>query len=341
MPHRPFLPVSALALAAAALIAGPGATPAAADVAYGVESSTNRIFEVNLATGDLTNAVPITLTGFTVNGATALTAHPTTGAVWGVVKTAAGQLGRKLCTIDPSTGAATLVGDAPDGTSSIAFNSAGTLYAMTGQGATPSATLFTLSTVNAAATMVFGPITTGADGEVIAFAPGDALYHSSGNGTAVFSRITFGPDTATPLGSAAGEIFGMGYSPALGAMLGTTINSELVSIDLASGARTLIASTILPGSPDPEFIDVRGLAILAGVTPGEPGACCQGATCTFVPATMCTAPGSAFVGPGSVCSPQVLGGAVNACCKADFNGAGGVTVQDIFDFLSAYFAGCP
>lgn len=28
-------------------------------------------------------------------------------------------------------------------------------------------------------------------------------------------------------------------------------------------------------------------------------------------------------------------------CRADFNGAGGTTVQDIFDFLSAWFAGCP
>jgi hypothetical protein len=26
--------------------------------------------------------------------------------------------------------------------------------------------------------------------------------------------------------------------------------------------------------------------------------------------------------------------------RADFNGAGGITVQDIFDFLAAYFAGC-
>jgi hypothetical protein len=24
----------------------------------------------------------------------------------------------------------------------------------------------------------------------------------------------------------------------------------------------------------------------------------------------------------------------------DFNGAGGISVQDIFDFLAAYFAGC-
>ena len=29
------------------------------------------------------------------------------------------------------------------------------------------------------------------------------------------------------------------------------------------------------------------------------------------------------------------------CCKAEFNHAGGVSVQDIFDFLAAYFAGDP
>lgn len=29
------------------------------------------------------------------------------------------------------------------------------------------------------------------------------------------------------------------------------------------------------------------------------------------------------------------------CCKADFNGASGVSVQDIFDFLAGWFAGSP
>jgi hypothetical protein len=28
-------------------------------------------------------------------------------------------------------------------------------------------------------------------------------------------------------------------------------------------------------------------------------------------------------------------------CRADVNQDGGVTVQDLFDFLSSYFAGCP
>jgi hypothetical protein len=34
-------------------------------------------------------------------------------------------------------------------------------------------------------------------------------------------------------------------------------------------------------------------------------------------------------------------GTANPCCRADFNGQGGVTVQDIFDFLAAWFALAP
>jgi hypothetical protein len=33
--------------------------------------------------------------------------------------------------------------------------------------------------------------------------------------------------------------------------------------------------------------------------------------------------------------------AVHQACPADFNGSGAISVQDIFDFLAAYFAGCP
>jgi hypothetical protein len=29
------------------------------------------------------------------------------------------------------------------------------------------------------------------------------------------------------------------------------------------------------------------------------------------------------------------------CCRADFNKVGGITVQDVYDFLSAWFAGDP
>ena len=38
---------------------------------------------------------------------------------------------------------------------------------------------------------------------------------------------------------------------------------------------------------------------------------------------------------------EFLGAYFGGAAGADFNGAGGITVQDIFDFLAAYFAGCP
>ena len=46
-----------------------------------------------------------------------------------------------------------------------------------------------------------------------------------------------------------------------------------------------------------------------------------------------------FQGGGAACNPA--GNTVAPCCRADFNRSGAVSVQDIFDFLAAYFAGNP
>jgi hypothetical protein len=72
-------------------------------------------------------------------------------------------------------------------------------------------------------------------------------------------------------------------------------------------------------------------------SPAE-GACCddQG-TCTAVREVACEGD---FLGVGRPCMP-------NPCppppptCPADFNESGEVSVQDIFDFLAAYFSGDP
>lgn len=68
------------------------------------------------------------------------------------------------------------------------------------------------------------------------------------------------------------------------------------------------------------------------------GACCNRATggCAALTSSDCGALGCDFLGFGIVCRPF-------GCppCPADFNRSGTVSVQDIFDFLAAYFAGCP
>lgn len=68
------------------------------------------------------------------------------------------------------------------------------------------------------------------------------------------------------------------------------------------------------------------------------GACCNRATggCAVVSEAACQAFDGEFAGFATACAP----GACTAC-PADFNRSGVVSVQDIFDFLAAYFAGCP
>lgn len=71
-------------------------------------------------------------------------------------------------------------------------------------------------------------------------------------------------------------------------------------------------------------------------TPQE-GACCKGSTCESTAAASCTGANTQFMGVGTVCN--AAGNNTAPCCKADYNQSGGVTVQDLFDFLAAYFGG--
>jgi Calcineurin-like phosphoesterase len=67
----------------------------------------------------------------------------------------------------------------------------------------------------------------------------------------------------------------------------------------------------------------------------QPGACCNGTACTVAVQSACT---GTFRGPGTVCNP--LGNAnPTTCCPANFNQVDGLSVQDIFAFLAAWFNG--
>lgn len=74
--------------------------------------------------------------------------------------------------------------------------------------------------------------------------------------------------------------------------------------------------------------------------PSASGVCCVGATCRVETSpAACAGANTRFVADASACN---TGGSAQApCCFADFNKTGGTTVQDIFDFLSAWFAGSP
>lgn len=66
------------------------------------------------------------------------------------------------------------------------------------------------------------------------------------------------------------------------------------------------------------------------------GACCVGSTCASAAAAACTGAGVHFAGAGTVCN--AAGNTESPCCIADFNHTGGVSLQDLFDFLAAWFA---
>jgi hypothetical protein len=131
-----------------------------------------------------------------------------------------------------------------------------------------------------------------------------------------------------------GLVFGAGQSRfvAVGAFQST-----------AGGAFQLIATNDLPvGSccsgatctPTDQLRCAGAFTVGAACTPNPcGGACCTGAHCTLTVSASCT---GSFQGLGSACGPS---GNPTTCCPANFNGLGGLSVQDIFDFLAAYFGG--
>jgi hypothetical protein len=69
--------------------------------------------------------------------------------------------------------------------------------------------------------------------------------------------------------------------------------------------------------------------------PPSTGACCVGTVCSIQTSAACA---GVFQGEGSVCGTVAN---PTTCCRANFNRVGGISVQDIFDFLAAYFGNDP
>jgi hypothetical protein len=243
-----------LAAIAAAFLAG----TASAGTLYGISNgfgtpANNAVYQIDPATGAVSNSVQVTLPGFTVVNSTAMAAHPVTGELWAVIQTS--DIVRRLVRIDPATGVATQIGPLAKQIATLAFKADGTLLGVTGDGSlAPAETLFIISTTNAVLTQLF-TLGNGDDGETIAVHPSGLVYHSSGNGIAVFESVDLATQVVTPIGTASGEAFGMGWSTSLSRMYLSDINSDLFTVDLATGARTLVGH--IP-SPDAN----RGLAFV-------------------------------------------------------------------------------
>ncbi len=98
-----------------------------------------------------------------------------------------------------------------------------------------------------------------------------------------------------------------------------------------------IATASQIGTLPSPFTGTGTFSAAAFVAPSATGACCAGTQCGVTAQAACTGPNTRYAGNGVACNAP--GDNLNPCCKADFNQAGGVTVQDIFDFLVSYFGG--
>lgn len=230
--------------------------PAAAQspVLWGADPFANAFFAINQTTAAAVTTRSVSLPGFTVTGINALASDPSSGLVYIIAKVTGG---RRLATLDLATGNATSVGALADNFSTLAFTTAGVLYAVTGDGATVPETLYTLNKTTAAATFVL-TLGNGADGEIIAFNPVNGLmYHWSGNTTNIFESINLTTLAVTPIaqsGASHGEVFGAVWNPQAGNFFITDISSQLFT-QTTAGFVTLLGTG--------GAADYRGLALVA------------------------------------------------------------------------------
>ena len=146
---------------------------------YSIDRDDNLLRRIDPADGSTLDAVLLTLEGQVIMRSTGLATHPVTQDLYGILNLQGANV-RELVTINPSTGAATSIGNLGDKFSGITFANDGTLFGVTGDGADVPESLYSIDINDASATLI-SELGNGTDGEVIALNPLDGLiYHASG-----------------------------------------------------------------------------------------------------------------------------------------------------------------
>ena len=231
--------------------AGPGmmadaGPPPTGGTLYSCAQGDGNLRTLNVTTGATLTTTAMMMGATAVSRCNGMARHPTTGVTF-IVARFVGSMTRTLATVDLSAGAVTMVGPLTDNFASIAFDGAGTLYGVTGDGATTSETLYTIDTTTGVSTLAVA-LGNGDDGEAIGFNPTDGLiYHASGLGMRVLETLNPAMITTAPLlvplsGFDYGEATALTWDPVGSAFFVSSIEPELSSLS-TTGVGTLLGGT--------------------------------------------------------------------------------------------------
>jgi len=232
------------------------ATTRTSTVIAGGSPYQDSLWTVNAADYSIVKRLSPSITGYTINGILGIATHPATGQHYAIVRVTPGG-SRLLVRIDIQTGVCTLVGDLGDNFSSIAFNANGTLFGLTGDGASTPRTLYRVSLVDASLSLPVRTLSSTGTGEVIAYNSTDhKFYHWSGGVPfPVFDRFdTTGLDAVESLSyvGTSSEVFGATYVGG-GVMLVSDADARYTNWTISGTTATI--SSALATMPD----GVRGL----------------------------------------------------------------------------------
>lgn len=238
--------MSKTATGAATIAALLATLPAQGDLLYTINNGDGNLRAFDLQTALTVATLPITAPIGAATACNGMTRDPTTGLVYALVRFP-GSNARQLCTIDVTTGAASVIGVMGDSFSGLACRVDGQLFGVTGDGANFPEALFAIDKTTSAATLVT-VLGNGNDGESIAFADNTMLYHASGYNVPIANEVfetvdTFGSNAINPVpmsGYDFDELTGLGsYTGDI--LLGADLNDDLVAITTA-GHVTLVAT---------------------------------------------------------------------------------------------------
>lgn len=174
----------------------------------------------------------------------AMARHPTTGQVFVVLNDASFGT-RYLARLNTATGEAVVVAALSDMVSSLAFDAAGTLYGMLGNGATSSEFLVTINTATAALTSVLDLMHLD-DGEAIALHPSDGhLFRFSGNSTPELFDVDLGVPSASQVTTSGltGEVTAAFWDPDLGEFIVFDLSGDVWQ--MASDGTTITTGNLV------------------------------------------------------------------------------------------------